>query len=93
MSFTAAAGVPMSTRSGDVDPGLVWYLARTEGFVLLSSEKVRKLLFRCARRRLETFVFSGGIGENAPAVRALICDALSFFGITLDETRNMQTAG
>jgi acetate kinase len=31
MSFTPAAGVPMSTRSGDLDPGLFWYLARTEG--------------------------------------------------------------
>jgi acetate kinase len=30
MGFTPAAGVPMSTRSGDIDPGLVWYLARTE---------------------------------------------------------------
>ena len=27
MSFTPAAGVPMSTRSGDLDPGLLWYLA------------------------------------------------------------------
>ena len=31
MSFTPTAGVPMSTRSGDLDPGLVWYLSRTEG--------------------------------------------------------------
>jgi acetate kinase len=30
MSFTPTAGVPMSTRSGDLDPGLVGYLARTE---------------------------------------------------------------
>ena len=30
MGFTPAAGVPMSTRSGDLDPGLVWYLASTE---------------------------------------------------------------
>ena len=30
MGFTPTAGVPMSTRSGDLDPGLVWYLARTE---------------------------------------------------------------
>ena len=30
MSFTPTAGVPMSTRSGDLDPALVWYLARTE---------------------------------------------------------------
>ena len=32
MSFTPTAGVPMSTRSGDLDPGLVWYLSQTEGF-------------------------------------------------------------
>jgi acetate kinase len=31
MSFTPTGGVPMSTRSGDLDPGLLWYLARTEG--------------------------------------------------------------
>ena len=30
MSFTPTAGVPMSTRTGDLDPGLVWYLACTE---------------------------------------------------------------
>ena len=30
MSFTPTAGVPMSTRTGDLDPGLVGYLARTE---------------------------------------------------------------
>jgi acetate kinase len=29
-NLTPAAGVPMSTRSGDLDSGLVWYLARTE---------------------------------------------------------------
>jgi acetate kinase len=30
MGFTPTAGLPMSTRSGDLDPGLVWYLARSE---------------------------------------------------------------
>lgn len=30
MGFTPAAGVTMATRSGDLDPGLVWYLAQTE---------------------------------------------------------------
>lgn len=30
MGFTPTAGVTMSTRSGDLDPGLVWYLARSE---------------------------------------------------------------
>jgi acetate kinase len=29
MGFTPAAGIPMSTRSGDLDPGLFWYLSRT----------------------------------------------------------------
>ncbi|MDA4117630.1 MAG: acetate/propionate family kinase [Thaumarchaeota archaeon] len=31
MGLTPAAGLPMSTRSGDLDPGLVGYLARNEG--------------------------------------------------------------
>lgn len=31
MGFTPTAGMPMSTRSGDLDPGLVDYFARTEG--------------------------------------------------------------
>lgn len=30
MGFTPTSGVPMSTRSGDLDPGLFWFLARTE---------------------------------------------------------------
>ena len=31
MGFTPASGVMMGTRSGDIDPGLVAYLTRTEG--------------------------------------------------------------
>lgn len=30
MGFTPTAGLPMSTRSGDLDPGLVWFLSTTE---------------------------------------------------------------
>jgi len=30
MAFTPAAGIPMSTRSGDLDPGLISYLERNE---------------------------------------------------------------
>jgi len=30
MGFTPTGGVPMGTRSGDLDPGLVWFLAQTE---------------------------------------------------------------
>jgi acetate kinase len=34
MSFTPAAGIPMGTRSGDLDPGLIDYLARVGGVTL-----------------------------------------------------------
>jgi acetate kinase len=37
-------------------------------------------------------VFAGGIGENAPIVRARICDGLGFLGIELDEKPNMANA-
>ena len=41
MSFTPAAGVPMSTRSGDLDPGLGGFLARTEG---MSAEQFERMV-------------------------------------------------
>jgi acetate kinase len=136
MSLTPAAGVPMSTRSGDVDPGLVWYLARTEqtsakqfnemvnfqsGLLgisetssdmrdLLKSEaqdvraaeavalfcyQVKKCIgsFAAALGGLDTLVFAGGIGENAPAVRTRICDGLGFLGIEIEEARNAAHEG
>jgi acetate kinase len=42
---------------------------------------------------LDTLVFAGGIGENAPLVRARICEGLSCLGIELNESRNAETAG
>jgi acetate kinase len=42
---------------------------------------------------LDTLVFAGGIGENAPLVRARICEELNFLGIELNESRNKETAG
>jgi len=136
MSFTPTAGVPMSTRSGDLDPGLVWYLARTEkmsakqfnemvnsrsGLLGISeaSSDMRDLLeretqdvraaeavalfcyqvkkwigaFAAALGGLDTLVFAGGIGENAPPVRARICDGLGFLGIELEEKRNAAREG
>jgi acetate kinase len=136
MSFTPTAGVPMSTRSGDLDPGLIWYLARTEKMstkqfhemvnfqsgllgVSETSADMRDLLdcetrdvraaeavalfcyqvkkwigaFTAALGGLDTMVFAGGIGENAPTVRARICDGLGFLGIELDEKRNVANAG
>jgi acetate kinase len=126
----------MSTRSGDLDPGLLWYLARTEGFdakrfnemvnfqsgllgVSETSSDMRDLLdretqdvraaeavalfcyqvkkwigaFAAALGGLDTLVFAGGIGENAPTVRSRICNGLGFFGIELEEKRNAANEG
>ena len=131
MGFTPAAGVPMGSRSGDLDPGLVWYLAQTEHMtaeqfhqmvnhesgllgVSETSSDLRDLLareagdvraaeavalfcyqvkkcigaFAAALGGLGTLVFAGGIGENAPMIRARICADLGFLGIQLDPTRN-----
>ena len=46
-----------------------------------------------ARRRLETLVFSGGIGEHSPEVRAGICEGLECLGIRLDPALNTRFAG
>jgi acetate kinase len=135
MSFTPTAGVPMGTRSGDLDPGLAGYLAHIEKMtakqfsemanlrsgllgisgtssdmrVLLDAEtkdarageavalfcyEIKKRIgaFAAALGGLDTLVFAGGIGENAPAVRARVCDGLGFLGVELDVERNKQTA-
>jgi len=136
MSFTPTAGIPMSTRSGDLDPGLVWYLARTEKMdakqfnemvnfrsgllgVSETSSDMRDLLdhetkdvraaeavalfcyhvkkwigaFAAALGGLDTLVFAGGIGENASAIRARICEGLGFLGIEIEEKRNAASEG
>ncbi|MGD1276463.1 MAG: acetate/propionate family kinase [Tepidisphaeraceae bacterium] len=41
---------------------------------------------------LETLVFSGGIGQHAPEVRAGICQGLEFLGLSLDADRNAASA-
>lgn len=37
---------------------------------------------------LDALVFTGGVGERAPAVRAGACDGLGFLGVALDDARN-----
>ena len=58
--------------------------------VALFCYQVKKWIgaFAAALGGLDTLVFAGGIGENAPVVRARICDGLGFLGIELDEKRN-----
>jgi acetate kinase len=41
---------------------------------------------------LDALVFTGGIGERAPAVRERICGGLEFLGIRLDASRNTANA-
>jgi acetate kinase len=41
---------------------------------------------------IDTLIFAGGIGENAPIVRARICDGLDFLGIELNQKRNAENA-
>jgi acetate kinase len=38
---------------------------------------------------LDVILFTGGVGENAPAVRTLAVDRLAFLGIVLDEAANL----
>jgi acetate kinase len=37
---------------------------------------------------LDALVFTGGVGEHAPAIRARAADGLAFLGVALDEERN-----
>jgi acetate kinase len=41
----------------------------------------------------DAIVFSGGIGENAPEVRARILEGMEWFGIRIDSSRNGETTG
>jgi acetate kinase len=49
--------------------------------------------FAAALGGLDTLVFAGGIGENAPSVRARICEGLGFLGVELSEPRNAESEG
>jgi acetate kinase len=41
----------------------------------------------------EAVVFTAGIGENAPGIRARICQGMEWAGLKIDEGRNQQTVG
>ncbi|MCC6139737.1 MAG: acetate/propionate family kinase [Nitrospira sp.] len=131
MGFTPASGLPMSRRSGDLDPGVMSYLTSTEGLTVEqfhrmvnsesgllglseSSSDIRDLLaleahdpraaeavaLFCYHAKkaigalaavlggVDTLVFSAGIGEHSPVVRARICEGLGFLGIAIDGRRN-----
>jgi acetate kinase len=57
--------------------------------------RVRKYLgaFHAVLNGSDAVIFTGGIGENAPAVRAAICQSLEALGIAIDPDRNQRAAG
>jgi acetate kinase len=57
--------------------------------------RVRKYLgaYLAALGGADAIVFSGGIGENAPEVRARILEGMEWFGIRIDCARNGETTG
>ena len=48
--------------------------------------------FAGALAGLDTLIFSGGIGENVPVIRARICERLDFLGVELNAARNGENA-
>ncbi len=68
---------------------------RAADAVALFCYQARKAIggFAAALGGLDTLVFAGGIGENAPVVRARICDGLRFLGLEIDGRRNVAARG
>jgi acetate kinase len=68
---------------------------RAADAVALFCYQVRKWIgaFAAALGGLDTLVFSGGIGENSPELRARICDGMKFLGLEIDDLRNKANAG
>jgi acetate kinase len=131
MGFTAVDGLPMGTRCGTIDPGVILYLmderrmdARAierliyseSGLLGMSgiSSDMRTLLastdpparlavdvyvYRIARELgslaaalggLDAVVFTGGIGENAAAVRDRVARDASWLGLDVDAAANAE---
>jgi acetate kinase len=128
MGFTALDGLPMGTRSGQLDPGVLLYLIaqgmstseieallyRQSGLLGLSgvSNDMRDLLASQEPRArfaidyfvyattkhlaamaatlggLDAIVFTAGIGERSPVVRARVCQAAAWLGVELDAEAN-----
>ncbi|QIJ73529.1 acetate/propionate family kinase [Methylobacterium sp. NI91] len=129
MSFTALDGVPMGTRCGALDPGVVLHLIEHKGMspaevghmlyhesgllglsglsndvrTLLASDRPEAALavaFFCRRVAqaaaslavtlggLDAFVFTAGIGENAPEIRQRIVAELGWAGLILSNDAN-----
>jgi len=128
MSFTGLDGLPMGTRVGALDPGVMLYLMNSgmdvraietllykrsgllgvsgvsnDMRVLLASSAPRAALavdlfvYRIGRELgslaaalggLDAIVFTAGIGEHTPVVRARVCQQAAWLGVALDAAAN-----
>jgi len=129
MGFTALDGIPMGTRPGQIDPGVLLYLLTEKGMTPAAvqdllyhdsglkglsgiSNDMRDLqsnsdprarlamdyfvyriglnagMLAAALGGLDAFVFTAGIGENSPTVRARIAEKLIWLGGVLDPAAN-----
>lgn len=134
MGFTALDGLPMGTRPGQLDPGVVLYLIEEKKMTAAAVQKllygqcglkglsgisndVRELeksgdpnakfaldyftyriglqagLLAAALSGIDAFVFTAGIGENSPTMRARIAQTLAWLGAVLDPAANAKGAG
>ncbi len=74
MGFTALDGLPMGTRCGQLDPGVVLYLMTEKGYAAMEG--------------LDAVVFTAGIGENSPEIRARVAARAAWLGLRLDDAAN-----
>ena len=49
--------------------------------------------YAAAMGGLDALVFTAGIGENSPEIRAAVCEGLGFLGIELDKAANSRARG
>jgi acetate kinase len=49
--------------------------------------------YAAAMGGLDCLVFTAGVGENSPLIRAKCCEGLEFLGIEIDEDRNEEAVG
>ncbi len=68
--------------------------ARAAEAIDLFCYQARKFIaaLAAALEGLDTLVFTAGIGEHAPYIRARICQGLGFLGVALDPARNEANA-
>ena len=44
--------------------------------------------YAAAMNGVDAIVFTAGVGENNPNIRQMVCENLSYLGITIDNTAN-----